>query len=341
MGEQLEHNNIAIAVVDIDPNPENILKELDKVAPLYPKTRFAVVSTRSSKELILDAMHSGARYFMLKKFIEAELDRVLEKILMESSRTVKDLGALITVFSAGGGCGATTVAINVANELRLRTEKPVLMVDMDDYYGAVSNYLGINGQYGMAEVLQHEGPIDINLIATSAASYKDDFHVLVPRPYLGKINFNTVEKKHLKEALEACRRGYKYTVIDAPRGSMELVKTLAAQSRMILVVFQTTVKDVKTLKLLIGELVSSGIKREKILPVANRFHSRGPIVPFEEIKKTLGIETLYHIRNDFKQVARSINYAKPLSDCAPKSKIRRDFQKLTEKLYLYQGNGDT
>jgi pilus assembly protein CpaE len=250
------------------------------------------------------------------------------------------IGSIITAFSAGGGCGATTVAINIANELRIQSEEPVLMIDMDQYYGAISNYLGIFGKYGIAEVLEHEGPIDKNLIATSATEYKENFDFLGTRPHLGDTNFKSFNEEHLRQALEACKHGYKYTVIDAPRGSKQVSDVLASMSNVILVVFQMTVKDIKTAKLLVEELKRIGIKPQKIVPVANRFRRRGPTVPLEETKKVLGQETLQHIRNDFKNVTNSMNVADFLSECAPRSGIRKDFQSLASKIYNCKGNGD-
>ena len=338
--ERLEHEPVSIAVVDIDSDPNGVLKELDKVVPLYPQTRFAVVSSKSSEKLILDAMQSGARHFMLKKFVEAELDRVLEKILTENAKTAKDLGSVITVFSAGGGCGATTVAVNVANELQLETQEPVLVVDMDEYYGAISNYLGVAGQYAITDVLQHEGPLDINLISTSAVRYRDNYHVLVSQPRFGKSGIGSVEQKQLAEALEACREGYKYTVIDAPRGPKAVNKTLATSSKIVLVVFQTTVKDIRTAKQFISELKSFGVKPGKIVAVANRFCRRGPTVPLDQTQKAIDPSPLQRVRNDFKHVANSINNGKFLSDCAPRSGVRKDIRKLAERLSAYQGNGD-
>lgn len=336
----LEHNPVSIAVVDIDHNLEGTLKEIDRLVPLYPETRFAVVSNKSSKELILEAMQSGARYFMHKKFIEPELDRVLEKILLEGSVSATEIGSIITVFSAGGGCGATIIAINIANELRIQSEEPVLMIDMDQYYGAIANYLDISGKYGIAEVLEHEGPIDKNLIATSATEYKDNFDFLGTRPHLDDTNFKSFNEERLRQALEACKHGYKYIVVDAPRGAKQVSEVLASMSNLILVVFQTTVKDIKTAKLLIEELKRIGIKLQKIVPVANRFRRRGPTVPLEETKKVLGQETLQRIRNDFKNVTNSINVADLLSECAPRSGIRKDFQHLASKISNYKGNGD-
>jgi Flp pilus assembly CpaE family ATPase len=324
----LEQAPEAIAVIDIDHNPAGMLKELDKVTPLYPGTYFAVVSSTSSQELILEAMNAGVRHFMRKKSIEEDLDRVLERLLSDDVRKAYAAGSVISVFSAGGGCGATTVVLNLANELRLAAAKSVLVIDLDNYYGAVSSYLGLNGSYCLTDVLTREGPIDKNLVVSSAANYMKDFHVLTSPAGKEQLLSGKIEYPKLLDFLEACRQAYKYTVIDAPRPSEDVARLLATISRVILIVFQQTVKDIKIAKSMIVSLTKLGARPEKIVPLTNKFRRFGPVVTLEAAKSAIGLDHLHRIRNDFRRAVDCINRGEPLAKSAPRSGIRRDFQKL-------------
>jgi pilus assembly protein CpaE len=329
---QLEATRASIAIVDIDSDAHKTLSELDLLVPLYPKTRFAVASSLSNHELIMEAMQSGARYFMHKKFIEPELDRVLEKIIVDSAKTLSANGQIITILSAGGGCGATTIAINLANELSLKSSKPVLTIDFDEDYGAISAYLGIKGNYGIADVLSQKDRIDHELIATSAASYKDNFDVLLSPASINRADSINGSSSNLAEALEACKTAYKYTIIDAPRVSEKIMVLLAKYSKFNLIVFQPNVKDVKMARLLVRDLRKHGIASETILPLVNRYQIRGSVVHMEEIKNTIECEHVYKIRNDFKRVIKGINSGKPLSESSPRSSARRDMIKIAETI---------
>src|SRR6185312_6715325 len=90
------------------------------LARWFPDTRFIVLSTAMGNELLLDAMKAGARHFLLKAAIVAELHDVLKRLSSDSAPS--STGAAVTILSAGGGCGATTVAVNLAAELQLRGE---------------------------------------------------------------------------------------------------------------------------------------------------------------------------------------------------------------------------
>ncbi len=336
----LEHTPAQIAVVDIDSDPSYVLKELGRVIPLHPETRFAVASNNSNSELILGAMHSGARDFLLKKFIDVELDRVLERLLSDITSTSASLGSVISVFSTGGGCGATTVVVNLANELRLRSSKPVLTIDLDSYYGGVSSYLGISSHYGIADILAHNGPIDGNLITSSVTKYADNFDVLLNTANGDHFAPKYIQQDNLMPVFEACRQAYRYTIVDAARVPEDMAEFLATTSKAILIVFQMTVKDVKVAKAAISKLTKLGANPERIIPLANRYRKRGPMIPLEETKKVLGLSSLQFISNDFKHVVRSINGGELLADCASWSRIRRDFQSLVSRICTLEENSN-
>jgi len=334
----LESSKIPIAVVDIDPDPKKMLRELDPLVQLFPETKFTVASSVSNSELIIEAMQVGARHFMHKEFLESELDRALERLLVETARAGVDLGIVMTVLSASGGCGSTTVSLNLANELRLKYSKPVLAIDLDNHYGAVAHYLGITCSYGIADVLEQTDRIDSQLVASSSASYKENFDVLISSPDI--FNGESIVKyANLSKVLEASKEAYKYTVVDAPRVSRQVMRQLANLSKTIVIVFQPNVKDIKSAKSLLGVLKEFGVSSEKIFPFVNRFRRRAPMVPLEEIQKTFGSIRLYRMRSDFKRILNCVNRGEPLSEVAPRSAVRRDFCKLVKSICAYHENG--
>jgi pilus assembly protein CpaE len=328
----LEQTPTQLVVVDIDSNPPYILQELGKVIPLHPETRFAVASHNSNSEMILSAMRSGVREFLPKESIEAELDRVLERLLFDIAGTSKSLGSVISVFSTSGGCGATTVVVNLANELRLKSSEPVLTIDLDSCYGGVSNYLGISGHYGIADILAHNGPIDENLITSSVTKYADNFDVLLNTANGDHFAPKYIQQDNLTPVFEACRQAYRYTIVDAARVPQDMAELLAATSKAILVVFQMTVKDVKMAKAAISKLTTLGANPDMIIPLANRYRKRGLMIPLEETKKVLGLSSLH--------VVKSINGGELLADCASWSRIRRDFQSLVSRICTLEENGN-
>src|SRR6185437_9519990 len=167
---RLEHGRCAAVLVDIDPDPQHTLSAVEPLARRFPDTRFIVLSTAMGNEILLEAMKVGARHFLLKNAIVSDLHDVLKRLVADNAPSSS--GAAVTVLSAGGGSGATTVAVNLAAELQLRGEPghhdPALIVDLDSFYGSAAAYLGIEGEYGIFDLLSRPDPMDSQLIHSTA-----------------------------------------------------------------------------------------------------------------------------------------------------------------------------
>src|SRR4051812_6241157 len=127
------------ALVDIDGRPNQILAALEPVVRRFPETRFIVLANSMESELMLEAMQMGARHFMAKQSIPATLAGVLDRLCSNGGgrgASERD-GNILSVLSAGGGCGATTIAVNLAAELQLAGSTSNLLIDLDYSYGAV------------------------------------------------------------------------------------------------------------------------------------------------------------------------------------------------------------
>lgn len=324
------------AVVDIDPDPPRILRELSTVLAAYPDMYFAVVCSHFTREMVLLAMQAGARHFLEKKNLASELAKELQLLVHESKKKEDGPGSLVvSVFSAGGGCGATTITVNLASELKLLSPRPVLAIDLDDFYGTMSTYLGIKSQYGIADVLARNDLIDGHLIKSSAFAYMEDFHVLVSPAGIESPQVKPLRFENMARALEACRQGYAYTIVDAPRLPESTAVELAGLSDVILIVFQLTVKDVHFARAIVSCLTKAGIAAERILPVANRVKKRGPLVRLEDSKKAVGLTSCHAIRNDWRKAMKSVNRGHPLLQVAARSRLRNDLRALAAKIAAY------
>jgi len=337
----LSSKNIQAVVIDIDPDPSRLLYELSAVLTAYPKIYFVVVCSHFTKKLALQAMQAGVRHFLEKKTIESDLAQELQQLIHGGAEKEAGLGSkVISVLSAGGGCGATTVTINLANELQLLSSRPVLAIDLDSCYGAVSAHLGIKSKYGIADVLAGKNKIDRHLIQSSAYNYKEDFHVLVSPAGIESPRVKSLQLENLPQVLEACRQICAYTVVDAPRLPEQTIKNLATLSDIILIVFQLTIKDVNFARSMALSLNKSGIASEKIMSLANRVTKRGPLIRFEDGKKAIGLSSCQSICSDWRTAIKSVNQGKPLAQIARRSGLRKDFQKLAAKISAYGINGD-
>lgn|GEM_PF-4568616 len=114
-------------IIDLGPAPERTLAELDPLTRDFADVCSVVLADSTDNSLVFKAMEAGARYLLPKELISSKLAPVLEKLIPSKVIRPKGEGHIITVLSAGGGCGATTLAVNLADELRVLASFHVLL----------------------------------------------------------------------------------------------------------------------------------------------------------------------------------------------------------------------
>ncbi len=277
-------------------------------------------------------MQTGVRRVVVKQSLAAELPGVLDRLTVADANDEDPSGQLITVLSASGGCGATTIAVNLAEELAQSHGQPALLCDFDCAYGAVTGYLGITPHYAADQILHYSGEIDGQLIRSTATVHSERIHVLANPCSTNPDGGETLRFDQLEPTIDSARRAYGITIVDAPRLPLPIIATLAANSARTLLVFQLTVKDLRTVRTMLEGLRGRGIDMNTIVPVANRYVKR-QLITLDEAGKALGAAP-QTIRNDFTPAIKGLNFGQTLAQAGPRSYLRRDLQALIGKLEL-------
>jgi pilus assembly protein CpaE len=317
-------------VVDLDPAPEKTLALLDPLISRYGEVKFVVLAQSPGQQLLLEAMHVGARHVVPKESLQTELPVVLRRFALNGAAKHAPRGYIVTVLSSGGGCGATLLAVNLANELRTIGTGSALLIDMDVYSGAVSSYLNVHAQYDLSTVLSDGDRIDAELVKSSSALYDQKLYVLLsPVASIARAT-SSVRFEHLPRLLWAAKDAFDYTVIDAPRLPLELSVQLASASSLTMVPFQLTVVGIRAAKALMNSLVEQGVPADQIMPIASRYHKRRALISLAEAARALGREQVGALTNDYKASVTSNNMGQPLERAARRSAIRRDIERLAQ-----------
>lgn len=152
----------------------------------------------------------------------------------------------ITLASAKGGTGKTTIALNLSVALAERGHT-TLLVDTDPQ-GAVALALGKNqGEWnGLHEALTDQaGPDDV-VVKTKLAGLS-----ILPRGRLDVVEVDSFERSikegGLERVLQALESNYRYIVIDTPAGVGAATRTAMQLSDFVLVPLQAEPLSVRSL----------------------------------------------------------------------------------------------
>ena len=328
--QYLERAPACTAVIDIDPWADQLLDDLDPIISRFAATTFIVLAKERRDEWLLQAMRVGARHLLPKDRVPSDLPEVLRRLSQRRASVNGSVGSVVTVLSAGGGCGATTLAINLAHELHLLSSEPSLLIDMDCAYGGAAGYLGATAEFGVADVLADGDRLDAQLIRSTAVAHNDRLvspaTVNLHEP--ADLNYHV-----LSRALQKSKEAFSFTVVDAPRVPMSVAETLARASLRTFIVFEMNVGSVKMARAIFQDLTNRGVSQERILLLANRYRKRHQMISLSEATKSLGTQRIECLSNDYRNVVSSINYGKPLAEGSPRSPLCREIRKLASAVH--------
>ncbi len=334
LAELLADSPCPVALVDIDSDAEGLLGVVERLSRQHPLTRFVLICRSLDTDLVLQAMQAGARHCVAKSTIESDLSRVVSRFLNEARPGPEARGALVTVLSASGGCGASSIAITCSSEASELAQQPCLIVDLDAAYGSIGSMLGVDPSYGIADVLSKIGSIDPELVRSTAVAHSDLLHVLASPASVNFSNPPPLSFDNLESALVGIKQAYPLAVVDAPRVPMSVAARLAEQSHATLIVFQIDVVGVRMVRSIFSALSERRVPHERIVAVANRYNKRGGTLGLSDVQAALGDVTLVTVRNDYESVLRAINRGQVLSKAAPRTAVRKDVGELLRHIQL-------
>jgi pilus assembly protein CpaE len=330
LSARLDRQAAGAVLVDIDPQPADMLGRLDPLIRKFPDTRFVILAGLLRSDLMLEAMQAGARHFMVKPSIASDLSGVLRRLCPDEPANHQ--GRVVTVLSAGGGAGATTLAVNLANEMQLHTREPALLMDLDCNHGSAAACLGVDGEYGLVDLLDRTGPIDGQLIQTTAVTYSEQLQVLICMAGSRLGEAVRWDGPRLVSSIKAARGAYRSTVVDAARAPIDVMAELVKAGDVAFLVLQSTVRDIQSARLMLSALRRRGVDDAAVRPLVNRFHKRRMNISLEETAKALGDRAVEKLSNDFQAAYQALNLGQPLAEAAGRSDLRRDLQKLAMTL---------
>jgi len=325
-----------LVIVDIRPDPDAILGALGVLVDSHPRSRFLVVAASFDERLVFEAMQAGARHFLTDSWITPDIVPICRDLVEQVRAAPSSHGVIVTVLSAGGGCGATTIAINLAAELAELNEQGSLVVDLDTRFGGVGTHLGLDGRYGIADLLDEDGPLDPELVRSTAVKHGDSIEALLSPASMDLDNPELRSVERLAGLVDEFAEVYPAVCIDSPTLSVEAIAELARVSAAVLVVHQLNVRDLTNARHLLAALARRMIDTP-VYAVANRYRRverRGPrSVPLEEARKTLEhAQEFWTISDDAISAVGAMNEAQTLIQAAPKSPARRDLARLARHL---------
>ncbi|MFA5866276.1 MAG: AAA family ATPase [Phycisphaerae bacterium] len=319
-----------LLIINLDQDAEGLIQFGAQIAEKYPELTLFAVSATDNPHLILQAMRSGFREFLVHPIEDTHLAEALNRITRLNVGS-QEAGKLICVLGAVGGCGATTLATNLACELSQVAKRSAVIVDLDLYFGHVATLLDLNPQFSLADLCQTLDSMDHDLVEKALIKHETGLRVLARPGHFSQAQ--QISLANVSTILNSLCGMFDYVICDGPMRS-DIVKPgildLADQAVLVL---NLTVPAVRNVDRILQELVREGYNLERTRLIVSRCSTDHQMLSIDDVEQTLSRNISATLPEEEKVINMAINAGQPLLRCAPKSKIRELIKDMAMKIH--------
>lgn len=329
-------NGHDVLLVDIDASDENETSMLSEFIQKHHRSRPVIVTTANAGENeIRRVMEIGAVHLLPQPIREMDfiiaMDHASRHRSAEKNSEARK-GKIISFLKAGGGVGATTIAVQGGVLLaRARKKEPVpkvCILDLDIQFGSVGFYLDKKTPVGLADLLESADRIDHSLLSSVVFHHESGVDVISAPTEIFPLE--SVTEAVVKTLLDITAESYDYVLVDLPQAWTSWSHATLSGSDEIILVAQPSVPALQHISDQLKTMASNQIESPVRL-VLNR-HKGGWATSgaafVKEAQKSIGRKFDHFIANDYEIVRDAIDRGVTLSKIRRRSKVEKDIRKL-------------
>jgi pilus assembly protein CpaE len=233
-------------------------------------------------------------------------------------------GRVVTVFSAKGGCGKTTVATNLAASLANGGQSTVCLVDLDLAFGDVAIALQLVPARTITDSVAMVGTMDEQGVRSLITPHSAGLDTVLAPTEPGQAE--RIDVKVVGEIIRVLRRMYDFVVIDTPPAFSEHVLAAFDASDCYVLLATLDIPALKNLRLTLEMLELLGYPQASWLVALNRSDSKVGL-GIDEVERTLRVPIAAQIPSS-RAVPASVNRGVPLVIDEPGHAVSQSIRQL-------------
>ncbi len=331
--EQAQQLKPDVMVMDINMPDMDGIAATEAIRKKVPFIQVVILSVQNDPNYMRRAMLAGARDFLSKPPLIDDLTTAVRRagdlaFEEKTKYTVAPFqtngaqttipvgmvlpnlpsGKIIVVYSPKGGVGSTTIATNLATVLNTNDNK-VVLVDTNLLFGDVAVFLNENTRNTFLELLEHSEELDPEIIEdVMAVNQKTGIHIMTA-PKQPELN-DAGKGESITRILTYMRQLYGYIIVDTSTYLTDLVQSCLDIADLIILITTQDIPAIKNVHQFLSLADASGIGRDRILFVMNRYDRRVAITP-ERIGDTLKQPIQVTIPYEDRIISNSVNRGIP------------------------------
>ena len=303
---------------------------IGRLSRQLPETAILATTTNASAEFVVQILRAGAMECLRRPVDRTELVAALEKLARLRGRAAeREVGRVTAVFSAKGGLGATTLAVNLGVCFAEHaTKKSTLLVELDTRHSDLVTFLDLRPRYSIRDVFESMDRMDEALLQGLMLKHATGLWVM-PGP--SEMERGYLAAEQVQAGIDLLRSHFDHIVLDL-RHDLD-PGTVAALETAGTVLFLTSL-NVSALRSGAAALAAFrhlGLNLKKVKVVVMR-DGTGEDVTVKHAREVLGLPVYWKTPSEYASVVASINTGRPVVSIAPRSKFAKNVRQLADAL---------
>ncbi|MGB9611781.1 MAG: hypothetical protein ACPL7M_12475 [Bryobacteraceae bacterium] len=322
--EVLSGQGTTLCFVDITSRDEWALALLSDLALLNPKLPVVALHASSHPELILKSLRQGATEFLCQPLTEDQFCAVMERISALHRSKDTSRAKVVCFMPVKGGCGASTLAFNVASHWKKLVQGRIVLADLDPLTGTVAFLAKARQSYSFMDALSRASELDED-IWKGLVTAKNGLDVLAaPEQPVHGLD----EAGNPSGLIDFMRSVYDVALLDAEGAFGAWNLALARLCDELVLVTSNELPALHAAQRVLSQFERHRVELGKIRLVVNRFR-REIGIQKDIIEAALHMEVFHLIPYAPEDLQRALVEGKPVPVSSPAGK---GFLQVAEKL---------
>ncbi|MBP3958452.1 hypothetical protein J8F10_24655 [Gemmata sp. G18] len=226
-------------------------------------THVLVVGPATDPKLILGAMQAGGDRFLDQDELEPALDSELTRLNLTSGAEARQL---IGVLSASGGCGASTIAVNLAVVLAKKYGRCNL-IDLNVNKADLAPLLDLKPQYTLSNLCQNEDRLDRTMYEKLLTIHPSGTALLAGPRFHEEARALTIYG--VEQAVSLACEAFSQVVVDLEDCIHDEQVAVLGRADRILLVCRLDFTAIRNARRAMDHLAARGVPRDRIEVVMN------------------------------------------------------------------------
>lgn len=280
----------------------------------------------ANADLLSRAMDCGITRVVTPDMTSDEICRAMSNEITKlrtrnSSLRVQNFDSrTVAVCGAKGGCGKTTVAVNLALALQ-KEGKKVALLDLDLDFGDVAVFLNLPRSEGISDLA---GESKLTSATINNYLVRHSSGVLVLSAPTSPEFAELVKPEHIERIVTIMRAEFDYLIFDTPSNLSDCTLAVLEQSDAVYMVTNPEISALKDTRICMEVMKALDFFR-KVRLVLNK--EGDSYISARDVEGALDMKPSLILPFDYKTCVSAVNRGVPLVTAAPKAKISREICK--------------